>query len=188
MLVNSATFSPRGPYYVHGNVVSPSNYSVVILVLRVPEPRGFWPTHVGPSVASGGVDAISLSPVNPPVDPLPSRNFEIADANGVVRVVLGLIGSGSDEMPEIYGLSLRGADGAERVALSIDEQGPTLVFVRGGNIAIQLGVDDPFLPGDHTGAFITLANDQGTPLLQVSVADDGSLQIRSVQEPPSEST
>lgn len=66
-------------------------------------------------------------------------------------------------------------------------KGPTLVFVRRGNIAIQLGVDDPLLPGEHAGAFVTLADDRGVPLLYVAAEEDGSLHIRTTlagEDPP----
>ena len=111
----------------------------------------------------------------------------LKDPAGITRVVLGRLDDGAEAGSETYGLSLRGADGRERVALSVDDHGPTLVFVRAGNIAIQLGVDDPVLDGDHTGAFITLADADGTPLLHVSAQDDGSLQIRSALQPRPES-
>lgn len=112
----------------------------------------------------------------------PLRRLEFADSSGVVRLVVGELGGGPDNADR-FGISLRGADGVERALLSIDEHGPMLVFVRHGNIALQLGVDDPALGGDHDGAFVSLADADGTPLLYVSAANDGSL-VFSRQDPP----
>lgn len=103
---------------------------------------------------------------------LPSR-IEVHDAEGVVRVVLGAL----DE-PGTYGISLRGPDGAERLSLSVGDDGSSLVFVRNGNIALQLGVDEPVEPGDLGGAFITVADRTGTPVLYLAAGDDGSVQVR----------
>lgn len=117
----------------------------------------------------------------------PLRRLEITDGRGVVRAVLGLLDDdATGAAPSVYGLSLRDADGVERVALSVDAHGPTLVFVRGGNIAVQLGVDEPELPGDYGGAFLTLADARGAPLLLVSAEEDGSLQIRTAFDAPPE--
>lgn len=109
-------------------------------------------------------------------DQSPHR-LEIADADGVVRVVLGALdgpdGSGG------YGLSVRGPDGQERAALSVDHHGPTLALVHKGNIAIQLGVDEGVLEGDPSGGYIVVADADGTPLLHVSAEPDGELLIRT---------
>lgn len=178
-----ATNLAPDPYHRHGEAVAPSNYNHVILALQAGT-RGFRPAYIRPSAALGGVDASFLNSVTVP--PFQQR-IELADELGVVRLVLGQLDDGEVGGPVSYGLSLRGADGAERLLMSVDDQGPTLVFVRGGNIAIQLGIDDPLLPGDHSGAFITMADDQGSPVLQASVANDGSLQIRSVAVRPFQS-
>lgn len=170
-------------YHRHGETVVPSNYSDVIPASQAGT-RGIRPAYITPSTAFGGVDASFFISVTVPPN---QQRIELSDELGVVRVVLGRLDVGDvGENATSYGLSLRGADGAERVVLSVDDQGPTLVFVRGGNIAIQIGVDDPLFPGDHAGAFVTLADGQGVPLLYLSAEDDGSLHIRTASESPSE--
>lgn len=111
------------------------------------------------------------------------QRLEVSDRDGQVRLVAGLLDTGLGT-GETYGLSLRGPDGAERAALSIDDQGPTLVFVRAGNISLQLGVDDPLLTGDHDGAYITVAGADGTPVLRLWVEQDSSLRIEAAPVPP----
>ena len=109
-------------------------------------------------------------------EPVRASRFEVVDPTGTVRAVLGQVGSGPGT-GEIYGLSLLDAAGAERVALTLDAHGPTLVFLDQGNVALQLGVDDPALPGDHEGAFLTIAAADGRPLLRLWVAAGGRLCV-----------
>jgi hypothetical protein len=99
-------------------------------------------------------------------DPVRASRFELVDRAGNVRAVLGQVGSGAGT-GDTYGLSLLDPDGAERVTLTLDAHGPTIVFVQAGNVALQLGVDDAVLPGDNAGAFVTIAAEDGRPLLRL---------------------
>jgi hypothetical protein len=110
-------------------------------------------------------------------EPVRASRFEVVDPTGKVRAVIGQVGSGPGT-GEIYGLSLLDPDGAERVALTLDAHGPTLVFLDAGNVAVQLGVDDPDLPGDHAGAFFTIAAGDGRPLLRLWVTANGTLCMK----------
>ena len=105
-----------------------------------------------------------------------AARFEVVDAADRVRAVFGLLGSAPD-IGEIYGVSLLDATGAERASLTVDDHGPALVLLQSGNIAIQVGVDDAAMPGDHRGAFITVADRDGGPRWRLWIAADGSLQI-----------
>ena len=107
-------------------------------------------------------------------EPVRANRFELVDRAGNVRAVLGQVGSGPGT-GEIYGLSLLDSHGAERLALTLDAHGPTLVFLQAGNVALQLGVDDPVLPGDNAGAFVTIAASDGRPLLRLRAVPDGTL-------------
>lgn len=108
--------------------------------------------------------------------PVQASRFELVDPAGNVRAVIGQLGAGAGS-GEMYGLSLRDEAGTERLALTLDAHGPTLVFLQVGNVALQLGVDDPVLPGDHAGAFVTIATREGRPLLKLRAARDGTLLV-----------
>ena len=105
-----------------------------------------------------------------------AARFEVVDAADRVRAVFGFLGSAPD-IGDIYGVSLLDPTGAERAALTLDEHGPALVLLQAGNIAVHIGVDDAVLPGDHSGAFITVADRDGGPRLRLWIAADGSLQL-----------
>ena len=108
--------------------------------------------------------------------PVQASRFELVDRAGNVRAILGRVGSGPGT-GEVYGLSLLDPTGTERVALTLDAHGPTIVFLQAGNVALQLGVDDPVLPGDHAGAFVTIAAPDGRPLLRLRAGPDGTLVV-----------
>jgi hypothetical protein len=125
-------------------------------------------------MAVGGLDACRSNPMTPEYDALRAERFEVHDSAGHLRAVFGQLdnkpGSG-----DIFGVSLRSPDGSERVALTLDDTGPALVFLTDGNIAVQIGVNDAVLPHDHVGAYVVVADGAGTPLLRLWVAGDGSL-------------
>lgn len=121
-----------------------------------------------------------------PPEPGVQQQIQIADESGAVRVVLGLLDSRTEPSSRAYGVSVRDVNGDERITLSVDDDGASLVFVRNGNIAIQLGVDDAHVHGDHAGAFVTLADDRGVPLLYLA-AEGESLRVRVSGEPPPDS-
>jgi hypothetical protein len=108
-----------------------------------------------------------------------AERFEVHDAAGHLRAVFGQLNNGPPGTGDVFGLSLRAPDGAERAALTLDETGPALVFTQGGNIAVHIGVDDAVLPHDHVGAYVTVADGSGTPLLRLWVAADGSLRTEA---------
>jgi hypothetical protein len=109
-------------------------------------------------------------------DTLRAGRVEVVDASGQLRAIFGRLGVGADGA-DAYGVSLLDRSGAERAALTFDAHGPSLVFVTAGNIAIQIGVDDSALVGDHSGPVAFVADSSGTPLVRLWVASDGSLRL-----------
>ena len=165
-------------YLVDGISVAPPNYIDGILRRQWLAHRGATPTRHRSSAAHGGVDATSFHPVT-------DNRLEIVDEAGVLRLVVGALDTEPERSPA-YGLSIRGSDGAEHVSLSVTDEGASLVFVRAGNIALHLGVDDTGDPDELAGAFITIADARGVPVLEVTADDSGGLEIRTptAEEPP----
>jgi hypothetical protein len=111
-----------------------------------------------------------------PDDVVRARRFEVVDANGVVRVVLGDL---AHSRGGVFGIALLGSQGQPRVWIEVDGRGPALVFDQGGNDVVELGVDDPVADALHVGAYLHLSGPDGRPAVSWRVEEDGSVTMRT---------
>jgi hypothetical protein len=114
---------------------------------------------------------------DPPPELIQTRRLEITDAQGLVRAVLGDIGTPAS--PAIFGFAVFDADGRQRAWLALHDTGPALVFDQGGNDAVHIGVDDDHPEAVRTGAFLHLCDADGRAVLSVWVEEDGAVGIRT---------
>lgn len=106
-----------------------------------------------------------------------TTRVELVDQGGAVRAVLGQLDSPDPDAP-VFGLALLDEAGRQRVWLSVDGSGPTLVFDLAGNNVITLGVNDPTADALHVGGYLHVADLDGTPVLGWQVEEDGSVLAR----------
>ena len=109
-----------------------------------------------------------------------ARRIELVDSSGRARLTIGDLGRWPGA-GELVGLSLRDAEGHERLLLGLDGLGPSLTLVEGGNVVLHLSVDDA-APGG--GASITVADNLGRPLARLWV-EHGQLRVQTDSPSPS---
>lgn len=100
--------------------------------------------------------------------------IEVVDADGKLRAVLGEVSRPTYDASS-FGLALFDAEGRRRLRLAVDDAGPVLVLDQGGNIGVELGVHDPELDAIHTGAYLLVADADGTEVAGWRVEADGSV-------------
>lgn len=106
-----------------------------------------------------------------------ATRVELVDRQGTVRAVLGPLDTPDPGSP-IYGLALLDETGRQRVWLSLDGTGPNLVFDLAGNNLLSLGVNDPAVDALHVGAYVHVADLDGTAVVGCVVDEDGSVLAR----------
>jgi hypothetical protein len=111
------------------------------------------------------------------VDLVRAHRFEVVDAGGAVRAVLGSLDTPDPASP-VFGLSLLDGDGRARVWLSIDALGPALVFDLAGNNLITLGVNDPAADALRVGGYFHMADFDGKTVFGWQLGDDGTVLAR----------
>lgn len=111
-----------------------------------------------------------------PVEVVRARRFELVDADGAVRAVLGDLGAGRGE---VFGLALLGAQGWARVRIELGPLGPTVALDQDGNDVIALGVHDAVADALRPGAHLQLSDRHGRPVLGWQVEADGSMTVRT---------
>ncbi|HEX7166695.1 MAG TPA: hypothetical protein VF230_06920 [Acidimicrobiales bacterium] len=90
-----------------------------------------------------------------------ARRIEIVDDGGRVRAAVGV---GVPRAEESVGVWLYDPDGNERVALVLHPTGPSLELVRGGNIAVHIGVADAVDDVAEPGPAVLIHDDHGVPV------------------------
>jgi hypothetical protein len=103
-----------------------------------------------------------------------ARRFELLDASGRVRAVLGDLSpsTSSDWFP---GISLLDEEGHERLSLMLTASGPLLSFAEGGNVALELGLHDLAFPETtNAGPFVVLCDHRGRARWAVRIDADGN--------------
>ncbi len=106
-----------------------------------------------------------------------ASRVELVDGRGTVRAVLGPLDTPDPRTP-VYGLALLDEAGRQRVWLSLDETGPNLVFDLAGNNVLSFGVNDPAVDALHVGAYVHVADLDGSAVLGCVVEQDGSVLAR----------
>jgi len=116
---------------------------------------------------------------NPTASPgvVRATRVELVDGHGTVRAVLGPLDSPDPRSP-VYGLALLDEAGRHRVWLSLDGTGPNLVFDLAGNNLLSLGVNDPAVDALHVGAYVHVADLDGSAVFGCVVEEDGSVLAR----------
>lgn len=112
-----------------------------------------------------------------PEEVLRAFRIEIPDRDGRVRAVVGRLDSPDPRIP-VYGLALLDGTGRQRVWLSVDDSGPSLVFDLAGNNVISMGANDPTGDALHVGAYLHVCDVDGTPVHGWQVEEDGSVLAR----------
>jgi hypothetical protein len=111
-------------------------------------------------------------PYDSPAEVVQAKRFELVDDFGVVPAVLGNLTLEADE--DFYpGLSLRSAEGIERVALLVHPGGPDLEFIAAGNVVAAVGHMD--IEGSHPdpGTRLVLCDSDGRPVVGWKVDSKG---------------
>jgi hypothetical protein len=106
-----------------------------------------------------------------------TTRLEVVDLDCRVRAVLGPLDTPDPDRP-VFGLALLDDRGQQRVWLTMDGTGPSLVFDVFGNNAIALGVNDRTNDALHVGAYLHVTDLDGTPVLGWQVDEDGSVLAR----------
>lgn len=106
-----------------------------------------------------------------------ARRVELVDSAGKVRAVLGSLDT-PDPDTAVFGLALLDESGKTRAWLSLDDRGPAAVFDLAGNNIITVGVNDPTPDALHVGAYLHVADLDGTPVYGWQVGEDGSVLQR----------
>ena len=107
-----------------------------------------------------------------------AERFELVGQEGRILAVLGALDTPDPTGHPPVGLALFDAGGRQRVWLTLDDSGPALIFDLGGNNAITFGVNDPAADALHVGAYLHVADVDGTPVLGWQVEEDGSVLAR----------
>lgn len=105
--------------------------------------------------------------------PIQTTRLEIVDSQGRPCAVLGELPGRSDRHRTV-GLTLLDPDGKERMVLALDHEGVQFEFVRQGNTALMLVVEDE---GLETAAdtFLLMMDTAGAPVQSWRVTADGEL-------------
>lgn len=92
-----------------------------------------------------------------------TRRLEIVDDHDRVRIVAGETSQvpGESRLPAIQMLD---EHGHSRVRIEAGQYGPLLIFDQDGNDVVILGVLDPLTPGDASGPYLALCDEDGTPV------------------------
>jgi hypothetical protein len=106
-----------------------------------------------------------------------ANRFELVDADGHIRAVLGDLGSPDPGMP-VVGFALLDADGRQRAWVALDATGPNMVFDLGGNAVLTFGVNDAAPDALHVGAYLHVSDVGGTNVLGWRIEADGSVSMR----------
>jgi hypothetical protein len=101
--------------------------------------------------------------------------FEVVDDDGTVRAVLGRLDEPTADGGPAFGVALFNAKGEVRVALSLRDTGPNLLFDTHGNNVIELGVDDEVPDALRVGPFLMLSDGDGAPVVGWQVHQDGTV-------------
>ena len=112
-----------------------------------------------------------------PLEVVRARIFELVDAQGAVRAIVGQLGAGRGD--GALGVALVSGQGEARVWIELGEHGPALVFDQGGNDVVALGVHDAAADALHVGAYLQLSHPVGRPAVGWRVEDDGSVTMRT---------
>jgi hypothetical protein len=124
---------------------------------------------------------------------LSARRFELVDASGRVRAVLGNL---SDSLSVwAPGIALLDEEGHERLSLMLGSTGPLLSFADAGVTALELGVLDrtPTVAADDSGPvdeestvapgpFVVLCDPSGTPRWSVRIGPDGHVAVIGIAQ------
>lgn len=97
------------------------------------------------------------------------ERFEVVDATGAVRAVLGVLGDGA------VGLAVLGRDGDERLRLAVDEESAALTVTAGGNVVFETGWLEATGDVLRRGGYAFLADAGGTPVLGWRVDQGGGI-------------
>ena len=93
---------------------------------------------------------------------------------------MGAMG-GSSRGDPVYGIAIHDEEGSERIWLTLDAEGPTLVFASEGTGVIYIGVDDPAADTRRPGAYINIGDATGTVTVGWRVTPDGSISHEGAQ-------
>ena len=121
----------------------------------------------------------------PHADVVQAAAFELVDDRGRVRARLANLASGDN--PYTPGLALHTAAGDSQAAVQVEDDGANLVFMLGGNLALQCGVANPGGDQLNPGPYLLLMHRDGSPALDLRVNDDG-LTIDTARQPPPRTT
>jgi hypothetical protein len=100
---------------------------------------------------------------NDPVEVVRARRIELVDDHGRVRAVVGELAHDEAGGEGSFGFGVFDTGARLRAWFALEPSGPLLVFDQEGNIALQLGVNDPEPDGLHPGAHLFLASADGEP-------------------------
>jgi hypothetical protein len=101
-----------------------------------------------------------------------TQRLELVDDEGRVRIVVGNLAPAEEDRYS-PGVSLRSAEGDERITLALGDDGPALRFTLAGDDALLVGVDDPSPDTTTTGPYLELLGRSGRVALGWRVSDDG---------------
>ncbi len=126
------------------------------------------------SPAKGGTVMRSHSPAAA-TDVVRARRFELVDEAGQVRAVLGNLAHD----PHTYwpSLTLRNAQGRDRVWLAVHDFGPQLAFDLGGNTVAVLEVQDPHAESSAPGVSLTVCDADGAPAFGWHIGLNGDVEF-----------
>lgn len=111
---------------------------------------------------------------------LQARRFELVGDDGAVRAVLGRLPDPDPGAPPTYGLSLLDGEGRARTYLALLPTGPSLTFDHGGNLGVEVGVDDPVPDATRSGPYLLVNFSDGSPAVAWRAGDDGLVQMSVV--------
>lgn len=98
-----------------------------------------------------------------------TRRLEIVDDHDRVRIVAGETSRVAESrLPAIQMLDQHGRS---RVRIEAGRYGPLLIFDQDGNDVVILGVLDPLTPGDASGPYLALCDEDGTPVRSWDVSE-----------------
>lgn len=105
---------------------------------------------------------------------LRAKRLEVIDPlTGTLAAVVGRLDAPG--VDPVFGLSLFDRSGRQRVWLTLDANGPAMVFDLAGNNVITLGVNDETADALHVGAYLHVADMDGTPVHGWQVEQDGTV-------------
>ena len=111
-----------------------------------------------------------------PTEVVRARRFELVDDAGQVRAILGNLACDS-HAAYWPSLTLRNAQGRDRVWLAVHEAGPQLSFDLGGNTVAILEVHDPQAGSSAPGVHLTVCDADGAPVFGWHVNLEGEVEF-----------